>query len=59
MKENKMIQQVVISITQQDVDMMQRLVDEEIEFDWSYQSENSDDLIEIYFTVGDGERDEQ
>jgi len=54
-----MIQQVVISITQQDVDMMQRLVDEEIEFDWSYQSENSDDLIEIYFTVGDGEQDEQ
>ena len=59
MKENKMIQQVVISITQLDVDMMQRLVDEEIEFDWSYQSENSDDLIEIYFTVGDGEQDEQ
>ena len=53
-----MIQQVVINITQLDVDMMQKLVDKGEEFDWSYQSENSDDLIEICFTVSDGEQDE-
>ena len=53
-----MIQQVVINITQLDVDMMQKLVDKGEEFDWSYQSENSDDLIEIYYTTGEEEQDE-
>jgi hypothetical protein len=38
--------------------MMQKLVDKGEEFDWSYQSESSDDLVEIYYTTGDEEQDE-
>ena len=54
-----MIQQIVINITQKDVDMLQELVDKGEEVEGLFESENSDDLVEICFMVSDEEQDEQ
>ena len=44
-----MIQQIIVDINESNIDLFTQLVDKGIEFDWVLPSENTDDMIHVYF----------